>query len=72
LANTVWTSVPMIETNTRKIIRRLEGEGWINVGGTKHAKYEHADKPGMTIIVPRHRTQSRGVARGIAKKAEWI
>jgi predicted RNA binding protein YcfA (HicA-like mRNA interferase family) len=62
----------MIETNTRKIIGRLEAKGWINVGGTKHAKYEHTDKPGVTITVPRHRQVKPGTARGIAKTAGWI
>jgi hypothetical protein len=28
--------MPAIETNTRKIVARLEREGWQNVGGTKH------------------------------------
>ena len=63
--------MPTVETNTRKIVKRLEADGWTNVGGTKHAKYEHAGRPDVTIVVPRHRTQSFGVARGIAKKAGW-
>ena len=27
------------ETNTARIIARLEREGWENVGGTKHGKF---------------------------------
>jgi predicted RNA binding protein YcfA (HicA-like mRNA interferase family) len=61
--------VATLETNTRKIIRRLGHEGWVNVGGSKHDVFRHAD--GRKIIVPRHRTQSIGVARGIAEKAGW-
>jgi predicted RNA binding protein YcfA (HicA-like mRNA interferase family) len=64
--------MPAIETNTRKIIARLEREGWKNVGGTKHDRFKHPAKPGVRIIVPRHRTLSIGVARGIAKDAGWI
>ena len=61
-----------IETNTRKIVKRLEAEGWANDGGSKHAKYEHADKPGVLITVPRHRQIKPGTARSIAKAAGWI
>jgi predicted RNA binding protein YcfA (HicA-like mRNA interferase family) len=57
------------ETNTRKIIRRLEREGWVNTGGGEHDAFRHPD--GRKIVLPRHRTQSIGVARDIAKKAGW-
>ena len=63
--------MPTIETNTRKIVKRLEADGWTNVGGTKHAKYEHAARPGVTITVPRHREIKPGTARSIAKLAGW-
>lgn len=57
------------ETHTSKIIARLEREGWENVGGAKHAKFK---KPGMpTIMVPRHRMVTPGVAQSIAKAAGW-
>jgi predicted RNA binding protein YcfA (HicA-like mRNA interferase family) len=57
------------ETNTSKIIARLEREGWENVGGTKHTKFR---KPGrFAIMVPRHRKVSPGVAQSIAKAAGW-
>jgi predicted RNA binding protein YcfA (HicA-like mRNA interferase family) len=58
-----------LETNTRKIIRRLEGEGWVSIGGGAHEVFRHPD--GRKIVLPRHRTQSVGVARDIAKKAGW-
>ena len=60
------------ETNTRKIIARLEREGRRNVGGGRHDKFEHAENSQALIIVPRHREVSFGVARDIAKKAVWI
>jgi predicted RNA binding protein YcfA (HicA-like mRNA interferase family) len=57
------------ETNAAKIIARLEREGWENVGGSKHSKFR---KPGhTTIMVPRHRTVTPGVAQSIAKAAGW-
>jgi predicted RNA binding protein YcfA (HicA-like mRNA interferase family) len=60
------------ETNTRKIIARLEREGWRKVGGGRHDKFEHPSRPDVTLMVPRHRELSPGVARDIARKAGWI
>jgi predicted RNA binding protein YcfA (HicA-like mRNA interferase family) len=62
--------MPDSETNSRKIIARLEREGWVNQGGGKHDIFRHAERPGM-IVVPRHRKQSPGVSRSIAKSAGW-
>jgi predicted RNA binding protein YcfA (HicA-like mRNA interferase family) len=61
-----------IETNRRKIIARLEREGWRKVGGRKHDKFEHPGRSGVLITVPRHRQLSIGAARVIAKAAGWI
>jgi len=65
-------AMPGIETNTRKVIARLKAEGWVAVGGGKHNKFEHPDRPDVLIVVPRHKTLSPGVARSIAKLAGWI
>jgi predicted RNA binding protein YcfA (HicA-like mRNA interferase family) len=59
------------ETSTRKIIARLEREGWEMVHGGRHDKFEHSSHPSMILIVPRHREVSPGVARDLAKKAGW-
>ena len=57
------------ETNTSKIVARLLREGWEDVGGAKHGEFR---KAGLGVImVPRHREQSAGVARSIAKLAGW-
>jgi predicted RNA binding protein YcfA (HicA-like mRNA interferase family) len=61
--------MPAAETNIRKIISRLEREGWVNIGGGSHDKFKHDARPGVIIVVPRHRTLSAGVARSIAKFA---
>jgi hypothetical protein len=45
--------------------------GTAREAGGKHGKYTHPTKPG-SIVVPRHKEQSRGVARSIAKMAGWI
>lgn len=64
--------MPTVETHTKTIIARLLREGWMNVGGTKHDKFAHPDKPGIKIMVPRHRTLTPNVARNIASAAGWI
>lgn len=59
----------MIETNRNAIVRRLQAEGWANIGGGKHDRFV---KEGQDmIIVPRHRTLSSGVARSIQQQAGW-
>jgi predicted RNA binding protein YcfA (HicA-like mRNA interferase family) len=63
--------MPDIETNTRKVVARLKQDGWKAIGGGKHDKFEHTDRP-YPIVVPRHRELSIGVARSIARQAGWI
>ena len=59
-----------VETNRAKIVARLHRQGWTERHGREHDVFTHSAKPGR-IIVPRHRTLSPGVARAIAKHAEW-
>jgi predicted RNA binding protein YcfA (HicA-like mRNA interferase family) len=63
--------MPTVEVETRRIIARLEREGWVNRGGGKHDAFAHTERPGELIVLPRHREQSIGVARDIAKRAGW-
>ena len=62
--------MPALETNTRKIVARLEREGWVRVGGKKHKLFERPKKSGR-VVVPRHREVSPLLAREIAKSAGW-
>jgi predicted RNA binding protein YcfA (HicA-like mRNA interferase family) len=63
--------MPIVETNTREIIARLKDDGWVEIAGSKHDKFEHKERSEM-MIVPRHKELSPGVARSIAKLAGWI
>ena len=63
--------MPTYETNKRKIVKRLLKDGWQNIGGSKHDKYEHPKHAHM-VIVPRTQKISDGVAKSIAKAAGWI
>jgi predicted RNA binding protein YcfA (HicA-like mRNA interferase family) len=60
-----------VETNRNKIVRRLERDGWLNRGGGSHDVFTHPSRPGVIIVVPRHRELSPGVYRQIAKQADW-
>jgi predicted RNA binding protein YcfA (HicA-like mRNA interferase family) len=64
--------MPKAEANTRKIIARLEAEGWVNIGGGSHDRFVHKERTGVMITVPRHRELSPGTARSIAKTAAWL
>ncbi|WP_245502531.1 MULTISPECIES: type II toxin-antitoxin system HicA family toxin [unclassified Mesorhizobium] len=64
--------MPLIETNTRKIIARLLRDGLVERRRRQARQIRAPGKPDVTIIVPRHREQSPGVARSIAKLAGWI
>ena len=60
-----------VETRTSKIKRRLEKHGWhLARHGSSHDIYKHQRILGI-ITLPRHRTVSPGVARSIARKAQW-
>jgi predicted RNA binding protein YcfA (HicA-like mRNA interferase family) len=63
---------PAIETNRRRVVARLEREGWIERHGGEDDIYIHTARPGRIIAVPPHRTLSPGVARKIAKEAGWL
>jgi predicted RNA binding protein YcfA (HicA-like mRNA interferase family) len=60
-----------METNRKKLVARLERDGWELKGGKGHDKFRHPQKPGI-VIVPRHKELSMGVARDIAETAGWM
>jgi hypothetical protein len=64
--------VAEIEQNTRAIVSRLKAEGWVRIGGGKHDVFAHLGRATRHIVLPRHREQSIGVARAVAKLAGWI
>jgi hypothetical protein len=64
--------MPRVETDRKTTVNRLRQEGWIGEGGAKHEKFAHPDRPGIKIMVPRHRVLSPGVARNIGAAAGWI
>ncbi len=47
--------MPSFESNTRRIVARLERDGWQKEAGGRH-DFKHSNRPGELIVVPRHRT----------------
>lgn len=64
--------MPRVETDRRTIVDRLIAAGWVREGGTKHEKFSHPSRPGIKMMVLRHRVLTPGVARSIASAAGWI
>jgi predicted RNA binding protein YcfA (HicA-like mRNA interferase family) len=60
-----------LETNRRKVVARLEREGWVGVGGKRLEVFKHPERSGR-VVVPRHREVSPFVAREVANAAGWI
>jgi predicted RNA binding protein YcfA (HicA-like mRNA interferase family) len=60
-----------LELSTRKVVARLEVEGWIKKAGGKHDLFVHPEKFGKLIPVPRHKVLTSFTARSIAKAAGW-
>jgi predicted RNA binding protein YcfA (HicA-like mRNA interferase family) len=64
--------MPKVETNTRRILARLQLDGWVSKGGRRHEVFIHPDRPETLIPVPRHRELTPLTARSIAKAAGWL
>jgi predicted RNA binding protein YcfA (HicA-like mRNA interferase family) len=61
----------VVERNSRKIIQRLESEGWkqVSVSGS-HYKFRKGEN---IIIVPHPKKDlKQGLARAIARQAGWL
>lgn len=62
-----------IERNSRRIIERLQQDGWELVGAKgSHHKFRQAGT-GRTLVVPHPKKDlPLGTARSIAKQAGWL
>lgn len=61
-----------LETDSRKIVKRLEAEGW-SLKSSKGSHHKYASPDGHVVIVPHPRKDlPKGTAHAIAKAAGWI
>lgn len=62
-----------LERDSRKIIRRLESEGWTLVKTTgSHHKFKHAGHVHHIVVVHPAKDLPTGTARAIARAAGWL
>lgn len=59
--------------NSAEIIKRLDQEGWVRVGGKGgHMKFKHPGRSGH-VVVPHPRKDIRiGTLRSIYRQAGWV
>ncbi len=62
-----------LERDSRRIIRRLQSEGWLLVKTSgSHHKFKHPDHRHRIIVVHPAKDIPTGTARAIARAAGWI
>ena len=63
---------PELERDSRRIIRRLESEGWVLVKASgSHHKFKHRNRKHHIVVVHPAKDLPTGTARAIAKAAGW-
>ncbi len=54
------------------LIRRLEAEGWVRVGGKgDHAKFKRPGRPGHVVVPHPRKDLAIGTLRNIYRQAGW-
>jgi predicted RNA binding protein YcfA (HicA-like mRNA interferase family) len=62
-----------LERDSRKIIRRLESEGWVLVKTSgSHHKFKHPAHKHHIVVAHPTKDMPTGTARAIAKAAGWL
>jgi len=57
---------------SKEIIKRLESEGWICVGGKgDHQKYKHPSIAGHVVVPHPRKDMAIGTLRNIYRQADW-
>ncbi len=61
-----------METNSRKLIRMLQKDGWVHVG-TKgsHLQFTHPTTPGRVTLPHPNKDIPRGTVASIYRQAGW-
>ncbi len=58
--------------NSAEIIKRLEKDGWVRVGGKgDHVKFKHPEKPGHVVVPHPRKDLVIGTLRNIYRQAGW-
>ena len=58
--------------NSVQLIKRLESEGWVRVGGKgDHMKFKHPNKQGQVVVPHPRKDMPIGTLRNIYRQAGW-
>ena len=59
-------------TDSKEVIRRLKGEGWIEVAAKgSHRQFKHPTKPGRVTVPHPRKDIPSGTLLSIMKQAGW-
>ena len=62
-----------MEQNSRKLIRKLEADGWVVVAQRgSHVQLKHSQKPGRVTVPHPRRDLPTGTVRSIYRQAGWL
>ena len=62
-----------MERNSRKLIRKLEADGWVVVAQRgSHVQFKHSQKPGRVTVPHPKRDLPAGTVRSIYRQAAWL
>ena len=62
-----------LERDSKKIIRRLEAEGWVRVKTSgSHHKFKHPARRHHIVVAHPAKDIPTGTARAIARAAGWL
>ncbi len=62
-----------MERNSRKLIRKLEADGWVVVAQRgSHVQFKHSQKPGRVTVPHPKRDLPAGTVRSIYRQAGWL
>ena len=58
--------------NSTDLIRRLQAEGWVRVGGKgDHFKFKHPERAGHVVVPHPRKDLAPGMLRNIYRQAGW-
>ncbi len=62
-----------MERNNRKLIRKLEADGWFVVARRgSHVQLKHSERPGRVTVPHPRRDLPTGTVRSIYRQAGWL
>ena len=62
-----------MEHNSRKLIKKLQAEGWVLVAANgSHQQFKHTEKAGRVTVPHPNKKIKTGTVKSIYRQAGWI